>query len=144
MRSVADASRPTLAETGQIYVTIAAARRFLEIGGYKEHEVEAARRQLTELLLDARQQQSDPRMWRARKRSTKLDISAMVAQEGRLWVVTFISAQPYDPPSRTSGTRKGQRSRFPDSPGAASTPARGTAAPRAPRSRGGRGGTRAP
>lgn len=110
---MADASRPTLSETGQIYVTATAAKRFVEACGYKEHEVEAARRELTELLLDARQRQGDPRMWRARKRSTKLDISALVQPEGRLLVVTFVSVQPYDPPSRTSGVRKGTRSRFP-------------------------------
>jgi hypothetical protein len=75
-------------------VTYAAARSFIEPGGYKEHEVEAARRALTELLIDARQQ-TDPQPWRTRKRSTKLDISAIVQQEGRLLVVTYITAQPY-------------------------------------------------
>jgi hypothetical protein len=112
MRSVAEPERPTLSETGQIYVTHAAARGWVEAAGYKEHEVESARRELTELLLDARQQ-PDPRMWRARKRSTKWDISAIVEHEGRLLVVTFISAQRYDPPSRTSAARQGRRSRFP-------------------------------
>lgn len=58
MPSVAEASRPTLGETGQIFVTYAAARLFIEPGGFKEHEVEAARRTLTELLIDARQHPS--------------------------------------------------------------------------------------
>jgi hypothetical protein len=136
MASVTDASRPTLGETGQIYVTLAAARQFMEGAGYQENELETARRRATELLLDARPRQADPRMWRARKRSTKLDISALVEQEGRLFVVTFISVQPYDPPSRTSGDRQGGRSRFPVE--SRSSPV----APRASGSRGGRRGSR--
>ena len=135
MRTVAEDSRPTLGQTGQIFVTYAAARAFVEPGGYQEHEVEAARRALTELLIDARQQ-TDPQSWRTRKRSTKLDVSAIVQHEGRLLVVTYITAQPYDPPSRTSAGRQGRRSRFPaapqDAPGAAGT------APRAASSHGDR------
>jgi hypothetical protein len=143
MPSVADAPRPTLCETGPIYVTQAAAQQFLEIRGYKEHELETARRELTELLLDARQQRSMPHMWRARKRSTKLDITAIVKQEGRLLVVTFISVQPYDPPSRTSGNRERERSRFPDGPQHGRASARPTASPVVRRgTRGGRGGAR--
>jgi hypothetical protein len=142
MPSVADALRPTLGETGQIYVTAAAARRFLEARGYKEHEMETARRELTELLLDARQLQNDARTWRARKRSTKLDISAIVEQAGRLLVVTFITVQAYDPPSRTSGNRQGGRSRFPDAPQGSTAPGRGVATTRSPRRSGGRGGAR--
>ena len=135
MQSVAEDSRPTLGQTGQIFVTYAAARSFIEPGGYKEHEVEAARRALTELLIDARQQ-TDPQSWRTRKRSTKLDISAIVQQEGRLLVVTYITAQPYDPPSRTSAGRRGGRSRFPPGPQDSSTMA--GSAPRAAKSRYGR------
>lgn len=134
MRTVAEDSRPTLGQTGQIFVTYAAARSFVEPGGYKEHEVEAARRALTELLIDARQQ-TDPQSWRTRKRSTKLDISAIIQQEGRLLIVTYITAQPYDPPSRTSAARQGRRSRFPvpqNAPGAVGS------APRAATSRVGR------
>jgi len=111
--NVAEDSRPTLGQAGQIFVTYAAARSIIEPGGYKEQEVEAARRALTELLIDARQQ-TDPQSWRTRKRSTKLDISAIVQHEGRLLVVTYITAQPYDPPSRTSAGRGNRRSRFPD------------------------------
>ena len=139
MRSVADALRPTLGETGQIFVTYAAARRFIEPGGYKEHEVEAARRALTELLIDARQQPNRG-TWRTRKRSTKLDISAVVEPEGRLLVVTFIDAQPYDPPSRTSAARQGRRSRFPDGPQAGPAPGRPARTSRTSRRSGGRGG----
>jgi len=138
---VADALRPTLGETGQIFVTYAAAKKFIEPGGYKEHEVEAARRALTELLIDARQQPNRG-TWRTRKRSTKLDISAVVEPEGRLLVVTFIDAQPYDPPSRTSAAGRGSRSRIPAGPatgggfGSRATTTRGL------RRNSGRGGTR--
>jgi hypothetical protein len=138
---VADASRPTLGESGQIFVTYAAARRFIEPGGFKEHETEAARRALTELLLDARQAPNGG-TWRTRKRSTKLDISAVVEPEGRLLVVTYIDAHPYDPPSRTSAARRGTRSRFPDGPQAGPAPDRSTATGRASRRGGGRRGAR--
>lgn len=133
MPSVADAPRPTLGETGQIFVTYAAARSFIEPGGYKEHEIEAARRALTDLLIDARQQPNRG-TWRTRKRSTKLDISAVVEPEGRLLVVTFIDAQPYDPPSRTSAGGHGRRSRFPE----ISSDGRSSRRGRSQRSRGGR------
>lgn len=135
MPSVADAPRPTLGETGQIFVTYAAARSFIEPGGYKEHEIEAARRALTDLLIDARQQPNRG-TWRTRKRSTKLDISAVVEPEGRLLVVTFIDAQPYDPPSRTSAARQGRRSRF---PGNEPRDAKRTGSPRSSDLRTGRG-----
>jgi hypothetical protein len=136
MPSVADASRPTLGETGQIFVTYAAARSFIEPGGYKEHEIESARRALTDLLIDARQQPNRG-TWRTRKRSTKLDISAVVEPEGRLLVVTFIDAQPYDPPSRTSAGGQGRRSRYPETTSHARGPTR-----RVSGAPGGRVGTR--
>jgi len=141
MRAVADVPRPTLGETGQVFVTYAAAQRFLEAAGYKEHEIESARRHLTELLLDARQQ-TDPRVWRTRKRSTKLDISAVVEHEGRLFVVTSVSAQHYDPPSRTSIGRQGRRSRLPDASRDAFSSGRGAPASRVRPARGGRRGGR--
>jgi hypothetical protein len=137
MAGVADVPRPTLGETGQVFVTYAAAKRFLEAAGYKEHEIESARRHLTELLLDARQQ-TDARVWRTRKRSTKLDISAIVEHEGRLFVVTSISAQHYDPPSRTSAGRQGGRSRFPEPPRTGLAAGRGSSASRNIGARGGR------
>ena len=135
MAAVAEVLRPTLGETGQIFVTHAAAKRFLEAAGYEEHEIESARRHLTELLLDAKQQ-TDPRVWRTRKRSTKLDISAIVEHEGRLFVVTSISAQHYDPPSRTSVGRGSGRSRFPGGSRAGSASGGRGTAPRV--ARGGR------
>jgi hypothetical protein len=140
MAAVAEVLRPTLGETGQIFVTYAAAKRFVEAAGYKEHEIESARRHLTELLMDARQQ-TDARVWRTRKRSTKLDISAIVEHEGRLYVVTSISAQHYDPPSRTSAGRQGGRSRFPGAPRTAPASGGRGSAPRIAGARGGRKGS---
>lgn len=103
---MSDAPRPTIADLGGcVYVTLAAARSFARAAGYNEHEVEAARRELTELLLDARQS-TDPSRWRMRRRATDLDITAIVAREGRLYVVTSVNARGYDPPSRTSGVRR--------------------------------------
>jgi hypothetical protein len=138
---VVDASRSTLGETGQIFVTYAAARRFIEPGGFKEHETEAARRALTELLIDAKQQPNGG-TWRTRKRSTKLDISAVVEPEGRLLVVTYIDAHHYDPPSRTSAARRGTRSRFPETPRVGSRPGRPASNARPSGYRTGRGGKR--
>lgn len=101
------AQRPTLADLGGcVYVTLSAARSFARAGGYGEHELEAARRELTELLLDARQSTTDPSRWRMRRRATDLDITAIVAREGRLYVVTSVNARGYDPPSKTSGVRR--------------------------------------
>jgi hypothetical protein len=117
-------------------VTHAAARAWVETAGYKEHEIEVARRELTELLLDAKRQ-PDARMWRARKRSTKWDISAIVEHEGRLLVVTFISAQRYDPPSRTSAARQGRRSRVPAESRSGPTPGTGGSSYRRSGRRGG-------
>jgi hypothetical protein len=140
MWTVAEILRPTLGETGQIFVTYAAAKRFLEAAGYKEYEIESARRHLTELLMDAKQQ-TDARVWRTRKRRTRLDISAIVEHEGRLFVVTSVSAQHYDPPSRTSGSRRDGRARFPMAPRSGSTTGGRGSGPRIVRSRGGRKGT---
>lgn len=91
---------------GAVYVTLSAARRFAEQAGYDEHELEAARRELTELVLDAKQSATDPSQWRVRKRSTDLDLTCRVAREGRLLVVTSVSVRAYDPPSTTSRARR--------------------------------------
>lgn len=83
--------RPTLGETGPVYVEIAAAREF---GVLERLEDERARRELTELLLDAKQSKSEPALWRFRRRSTGLDITARVRQVGRLLVVEHVSVRP--------------------------------------------------
>lgn len=89
----------TLAQQGAVYVSHAAAvtySRAEDIG------TEEARRELTEILLDARQVESDPTQWRMRKRSTDLDITCRVAREGRLLVVTSVNVR-----ARNSGGRRG-------------------------------------
>lgn len=84
---------PLLCETGTVYVTLAAARSALaEWGGGEEH----ARRRLTEVLLDARavDRTVSPEQWRARQRSTGVDVTARIVREGRLAVVVSCSVRP--------------------------------------------------
>lgn len=92
--------RPTLGETGQVFVAIDPARAF---GAEERLTDEAARQDLTELLLDAKQSESEPGLWRVRRRSHGLDISARVRQVGRLLVVEQISARP----ANVGGGRRG-------------------------------------
>lgn len=101
---------PGLAETGQVYVTLAATDTYGEwmakagqTMGYEE-----ARRDLTELLLDARRVQGDtetPERWRRRTNSSGLDLTARVVREGRLAVVVSVVVRGYD----RAGKRGGQR-----------------------------------
>ena len=82
----------TLGQTGRLYVSLAAAREYADaerIAGDEE-----ARRELHELLLDARQDATDPTSWRMRRRSEDLDVTARVAEDGRLLVVTHVSVRP--------------------------------------------------
>lgn len=76
--------KPTLAETGQVYVSLAAAR---EYAAHERLRDEEARRELTELAMDARET-AEPGVWRMRRRSSGLDLQLRVAKEGRLLVVT--------------------------------------------------------
>lgn len=106
-----DEERLTLGRIGNVYVTLAAARRFLEAAGYERHEIESARRELTELLLDARRkgrQATIPAdgVWRARRRSTGYDVHAVIHTIGRLLVVATVTVQTYDPPSATRRRRR--------------------------------------
>lgn len=75
-----------LADTGQIYVTLRAAREYAE-GVYEEH----ARRELTERLLDARRAPGQDRppyeSWRVRG---EIALSALVSREGPLAVVVTV------------------------------------------------------
>jgi hypothetical protein len=92
---VTDAPRPTLAETGHVYVTLSAARTYADHERLKDEE---ARRELTELLLDARrveqgEQPGGPQLWRMRRRSTGLDLTARIAVQGRLHVVVAVSVR---------------------------------------------------
>lgn len=81
-----DTAHPGLATTGQVYVTLAAART--AAAAWRDGE-ETARRRLTELLLDARPVDVavSPERWRARRGSTGVDVTAHVVREGRLAVV---------------------------------------------------------
>ena len=104
--------RPRLHTRGQIYVTLAAAQAYAEDrceGGRSDREhtsrcrglcssrhLETHRRELTELLLDAHVvDPGPPERVRARSRSTQLDISATIIQEGRLLVVLSATARHY-------------------------------------------------
>ena len=91
-----------LSEVGQVYVTLASARQYLA-ASRQTHEAplngeEDARRELTELLLDAVRVEGDtsnPERWRYRRKSERIDISARVVREGRLMVVLSVTARTY-------------------------------------------------
>jgi hypothetical protein len=81
----------SLGTAGQIYVTLAAAQRYAE---FSRMLIEGARRELTVLLLDARlTRDGEPQHWRARSRTTGLDISATTTREGRLLVVMSVNVR---------------------------------------------------
>ena len=87
----------TLADTGQIYVTYAAARSYIEHSGLREEE---ARRELTRLLCRATQRNRGPsetaaELWRYRSRTEAVDISARVVREPPLAIVVAISVRDY-------------------------------------------------
>jgi len=86
-----------LGATAQVYVTMAAAQTYAAARGLA---IEAARRELTEYLLEARRpegsvQEDGPELWRFRRRSTGVDISARISREGRLAVVVAVSVRRY-------------------------------------------------
>jgi hypothetical protein len=58
--------------------------------------IEGARKELTALLLDAKLAlDGEPQTWRARSRSTQLNITATVVREGRLMVVVAANIRDY-------------------------------------------------
>lgn len=87
-----DSMRRTLGQTGQVYVTLAAAREYATV---EDAGIEEARRELTELLLAAKESASEPGLWRFRRRSEGLDVTARVVQERELLVVTSVSVRDY-------------------------------------------------
>lgn len=100
--------RRRLGTTGHIYVTYAAAATYAAALGLRPEE---ARRELTELLLDATRPENaaweTPERWRRRSRNAGVDITARVAREGRLAVVVSVSVRSgYSP--RRGGQRDGQ------------------------------------
>lgn len=99
--------RPKLGTEGQIYVTLRAAEEWLaanDFGG-----VEEARRDLTELLVDAHRVDSKPDQVRYRSRAEGLDLQAHVVPEGKLLVVASVQVREVTRGSRAS--RDGQQVR---------------------------------
>ncbi|MGN6103724.1 MAG: hypothetical protein ACTHU0_01340 [Kofleriaceae bacterium] len=94
--------KPTLAATGHVFVSLAAAREYARYEGLQE---EQARRELTDLLLDAREVSGEPGMWRTRKRSVGLDIKVRVVVEGRLHVVVRVHVRERN---SSNGTGRGR------------------------------------
>lgn len=95
----ATAPGDTLGRSGQILVSLRAAEQYADaedIDGLEE-----ARRELTELLIDARPTNEEGK-WRARSRSTGLDVTARVARDGRLLVVTTVDVREHN-----AGGRRG-------------------------------------
>lgn len=88
------------AETiGVVYVTLAAAETY---AAAEQIQIEEARRELTELLLDAARVKGEPsargatELWRCRRRSTGLDISARISRESKLAVVVSINVREHN------------------------------------------------
>lgn len=89
---------PTLGQRGQVFVSLTAAQQH---AAARDLPLETARRELTELLLDARE--ASDGSWRARKRSLDVDVSARVSQEGALLVVTYAHTRWHSQSSRGRG-----------------------------------------
>lgn len=87
----------TLAETGQILVTLRAAREYgLTAHGHASLAAdEQSRRELTELLLDAKRRpdRAPYESWRFRRRSAGVEISALISREGRLAIVVSVEVR---------------------------------------------------
>lgn len=80
-----------LGQRGQVYVTLSAAEAYAQ---HQHLRIEEARRELTDRLLDARCVEEAPppgvARYRARSRTTKIDITALVTLEGRLHIVVSV------------------------------------------------------
>lgn len=94
--AMSDADR--LGQAGQVYVSLAAAREYAESERIAGEE--SARRELTELLLDARKREGRDGEWRLRSTKERLDLTAHVVVEGRLYVVVHVNARGYAPGGR--------------------------------------------
>ena len=84
--------RSTAPTRAPLYVTLSAARAYADAIG-AGRDIETARRELAQLLVHARPSQGDPTLYRARRRSSGLDISARVLPEGDLLVVTTVEVR---------------------------------------------------
>jgi len=82
--------RSTAATAAPLYVSLAAAQEYLAaVEGFGRGDIEAARRDLAQLLVHARPT-SDPMQYRARRPSSGLDIQARVVPDGELLVVVHV------------------------------------------------------
>lgn len=100
-----DQRKRRLSAEGQIYVTAAAAQQYMaDMPGVRG--IEEARRELTEIMLDA--YRTEGGAVRARNRQRALDLSARVVQEGRLLVVVSVTCRDLTEgdPDRPSRARR--------------------------------------
>ncbi len=97
---------------GCVYVTLRAAEEYADATGLEEEE---ARRELTRHLLEARLTHpavgETPALWRFRRRSAGVDLSARVVEADRLHVVTAVSVRPGYSPRRGGRATAGGRDR---------------------------------
>lgn len=97
--------KPRLSEQGQIYVTLAAAEQWERANNYSG--VEEARRDLTELLLDAYfTGDGSDGMVRRRVPAEGLDVQAHVIREKRLLVVNRVHVRDLNSTGRGQGRRR--------------------------------------
>lgn len=98
-----------LSDTGQIHVTLAAARSYADATGLG---IEEARRELLTLLMDARLRDARDRsgleQYRHRSRTTGLDVMATVSREDGMAVVVRIQVRGV-PSSRETNHRRRHR-----------------------------------
>lgn len=98
--------KPTLADAGQVYVTLRATQDYAAASRTTHDEplgIEEARRELTELLLDAVRVEGDtetPERWRFRRKSEHIDITARVVRERGGVSVVSVTARSYGSEAR--------------------------------------------
>jgi hypothetical protein len=96
----ADVRGPTLASTGNVYVTLAGLLTYSEATRRtRGDQLEVCRRELTALLCEARRVRDDnadgTEAWRYRSRPAGLDLHAHVTRDGPLAVVTHLRVRRY-------------------------------------------------
>lgn len=97
MSGPVDSSAATLGASAQVYVTLRAAEDYAHAAHLR---IEEARRELTERLLGARRTtdaDNGCEVWRARSRTSGMDIGAMVSREGPLAVVIGVHVRGVPP-----------------------------------------------
>jgi hypothetical protein len=87
----------TLGSRGQIFVSLAAVTTYATA---RKLQPEAARRQLTELLIGAKLQSDGSYRYRKRRVGLDVDITARVAVDGALLIVTSVSVREYNQSGR--------------------------------------------